>query len=69
MLGANLIVLSGKLPSISDILTFNDMIYEDLLFVLAELLLLVPNIFVLTIDIVLVIILFSILYAVHVPLP
>ena len=68
MLGANLIVLSGKLPSISDILTFNDMIYEDLLFVLAELLLLVPNIFVLTIDIVLVIILFSILYAVHVPL-
>ena len=69
MLGANLIVLSGKLPAIGDILTFNDMIYEDLLFVLAELLLLVPNIFVLTIDIVLVIILFSILYAVHVPLP
>ena len=68
MLGANLIVLSGKLPAIGDILTFHDMIYENLLFVLAELLLLVPNIFVLTIDIVLVIILFSILYAVHVPL-
>ena len=68
MLGTNLIVLSGKLPAISDILTFNDMIYEDLLFVLAELLLLVPNVFVLTIDIVLVIILFPVLYAVHVPL-
>ena len=68
MLGTNLIVLSGKLPAISDILTFNDMIYEDLLFVLAELLLLMPDVFVLTIDIVLVIILFPVFYAIHIPL-